>query len=64
MRAKQEYIQSYSKNFGVEPLIRYNTRVEKLEKVGGKWLINSTTFNREGPSKEKHVNEVEVSDEN
>jgi hypothetical protein len=64
VRAKQEYIQSYSKHFGVEPLIRYNTRVEKLEKVGRKWLIKSTTLIREGPTKGKHVNEVEVSVEN
>jgi urease beta subunit len=63
VRAKQEYIQSYSKHFGVEPLIRYNTRVEKLEKVGGKWLIKSTTLIREGSNKGKHVNEVEVSGE-
>jgi hypothetical protein len=61
VRAKQEYIQSYSRHFGVEPLIRYNTRVETLEKVGRKWFIYSTTFVREGPSKGKRVNEVEVS---
>jgi hypothetical protein len=61
VRAKQEYIQSYSKHFGVEPLIRYNTRVEKLEKAGGKWLVNSTTLIREGPNKGKHPNEAEVS---
>jgi hypothetical protein len=61
VRAKQEYIQSYPRHFGVEPLIRYNTRVEKLEKVGRKWFIYSTTFVREGPSKGKRVNEVEVS---
>jgi hypothetical protein len=61
VRAKQEYIQSYSRHFGVESLIRYNTRAEKLEKVGRKWFIYSTTFIRDGPSKGKRVNEVEVS---
>ncbi len=61
VRAKEEYIQSYSRHFGVESLIRYNTRVEKLEKVGRKWFVYSTAFVREGPSKGKRVNGVEVS---
>jgi hypothetical protein len=60
VRDKQEYIQSYSKTFGVEPLIRYNTRVEKLQKINGKWQINSTTLIREGPNKGKQINDVEV----
>jgi len=62
VRDKQEYIQSYSRAFGVEPLIRYNTRVEKLEKINGKWQLNSTTLIRDGPHKGKHVNKVEVSE--
>jgi cation diffusion facilitator CzcD-associated flavoprotein CzcO len=61
VRAKQEYIQSYSRTFDVEPLIRYNTRVEKLQKIDGKWQVRSTTLIRDGPGKGKHVNEVEVS---
>jgi hypothetical protein len=60
VRAKQAYIQSYSRAFGVEPLIRYNTRVEKLQKIDGKWRINSTTLTRGGLSKAKRENEIEV----
>ena len=60
VRAKQGYLQSYSKYFGVETLIRYNTRVEKLQKINGKWWVNSTTLIRDGPRKGKHANEFEV----
>ena len=60
VRQKQEYIQSYSKHFGIEALIRYNTRVEKLEKIDDKWKLASTTLIREGPNKGKIVNEIEV----
>ena len=60
VRAKQGYLQSYSKHFGVETLIRYNTRVEKLQKINGKWWVNSTTLIRDGPRKGKHANEFEV----
>jgi hypothetical protein len=42
-------------------LIKYNTRVEKLEKVDRKWFIYSTTLVWEGLRKVKRVNEVEVS---
>jgi len=60
VRAKQEYLQSYSKHFGIETLIRYNTRVEKLQKTNGKWWVNSTTLVRDGTRKGKHANEFEV----
>ncbi|KAN0104762.1 FAD/NAD(P)-binding domain containing protein [Hyaloscypha variabilis] len=62
VRQKQEYIQSYSTHFGVEPLIRYNTRVEKLQKVDGRWKINSSTLVKDGSSKLKKSNEVEEFD--
>jgi len=61
VRQKQEYIQSYAQHFGVEPLIRYNTRVEKLEKIDGRWKINSSTFLKDGSSRGKKFNAVEVS---
>ncbi|KAG0649154.1 Flavin-containing monooxygenase ustF2 [Hyphodiscus hymeniophilus] len=44
VRAKGAYLQGYSKEFGVESLIRYNTRVEKLEKVDKKWKLRSLTL--------------------
>jgi cation diffusion facilitator CzcD-associated flavoprotein CzcO len=61
VRQKQEYLQSYSSHFGVEPLIKYNTRVEKLQKINGRWRVNSSTLIRDGPSEGKRVDEVEVS---
>lgn len=59
VRDKQQYIQSYSSHFSVEPLVRYNTRVERLRKVDGRWNVNSTTLIREGSNKGKQVNEEE-----
>ena len=61
VRQKQEYIQSYAQHFGVEPLIRYNTRVEELQKIDGRWKVNSSTFSKDGSSGGKKVNAVEVS---
>ena len=61
VRQKQEYIQSYAQHFGVESVIRYNTRVEKLQKIHGRWKINSSTFAKDGSSIGKKVNAVEVS---
>ncbi|PVH85932.1 FAD/NAD(P)-binding domain-containing protein [Cadophora sp. DSE1049] len=62
VRIKQQYIQSYSKSFGIEPLIKYSTRVEKLRKVGSKWEVRSTTLIREGPRRGQKVRSVEEFD--
>ncbi|CZT00612.1 hypothetical protein WAI453_009246 [Rhynchosporium graminicola] len=62
VRVKQQYIQSYSKIFGIEPLIRYNTRVEKLHKIGSKWEVRSTTLIREGPDRGRKIRSVEEFD--
>jgi hypothetical protein len=61
VRVKQKYIQSYSKAFGVEELTRYNTRVEKLEKEGNTWKVQSTTLTREeGNDRGKRIKTTEV----
>lgn len=44
VRDKQRYIQGYSKAFNIEPLIRYNTRVERLQKIDRKWQLKLTTL--------------------
>lgn len=44
VRDKQRYIQGYSKNFNIEPLIRYNTRVERLQKIDRKWQVTFATL--------------------
>lgn len=51
VRVKQQYIQSYAASFGVEPLIKYNTRVEQLEKIGHEWHVQTTTLRLEGPDR-------------
>ncbi len=61
VRVKQEYIQSYSRAFGIEPLTKYNTRVEKLQKIGDLWQVRSTTLIGEGPEQGKKIREVDVS---
>ncbi|CZR66970.1 related to FAD dependent oxidoreductase [Phialocephala subalpina] len=41
---KQKYIQGYAERFGVVPLIQFNTRVERIQKVGEKWRVRTTTL--------------------
>jgi hypothetical protein len=60
VRVKGEYIQKYSKRFNVEPLIRYHTRVEKLEKLGYKWELRSSTLVKRGPKGPELVKKMEV----
>lgn len=60
VRVKQNYIQSYSKAFGVGEFTRYNTRVEKLEKEGDTWKVQSTTLTREGNDRGKRTKSTEV----
>ncbi|TAQ91422.1 hypothetical protein B7494_g135 [Chlorociboria aeruginascens] len=62
VRVIGEYIQGYARHFGVEPLIRYNTRVEKLQKKGMKWVLRSNTLMREGPEKGTSHYEVDEFD--
>ena len=63
VRKVGEYIHSYVRKFHVEEVTKYDTRVEKLEKVGKKWRVESSTLIREGEERGKKVREVEVSDE-
>ena len=60
VRVKQNYIQSYSKAFGVEELTRYNTRVEKLEKEGNIWKVQSTLTREEGNDRGKRIKTTQV----
>ena len=61
VRAKQQYLQSYSKAFGVERLTKYNTRVEKLTKIGDQWQVRTTTLLLDGLERGKKVQNVDVS---
>jgi DNA repair ATPase RecN len=63
VREVGEYIHSYVRKFDVEEVTKYDTRVEKLEKVGKKWRVESSTLIREGEERGKKVREVEVGDE-
>lgn len=62
VRDKQRYIQSYSRAFNIEPLIRYNTRVERLRKSHRKWQLSSTTLvrNELGAGRKVHRTEVRI----
>ncbi|TVY50730.1 Flavin-containing monooxygenase ustF2 [Lachnellula cervina] len=51
VRVCGKYLQSYSREFGVEQVTKYNTRVENVEKRGDKWRVESTTLLLEGPNK-------------
>lgn len=56
-----DYLQGYSRTFKVEPLIRFNTRVEKLEKIGGKWHLDSSTLITSGPEAGRKTQQSDVS---
>jgi hypothetical protein len=55
-----EYLQSFSKSFNVESIIKFNTRVEKIEKLGKKWKVRSSTIQLDGPERGKKIREFEV----
>ncbi len=61
VREKQKYIQSYSSAFEVERFIKYNTRVEKLEKVGNKWRLRSSELISDGDKGFYTVQSTDVS---
>ncbi|TVY71509.1 Flavin-containing monooxygenase ustF2, partial [Lachnellula suecica] len=62
VRVCGEYLQSYSRKFGVEEVTKYDTRVEKVEKRGQKWVVEWTTLVTSGPNKGEKVNGVDEFD--
>jgi cation diffusion facilitator CzcD-associated flavoprotein CzcO len=44
VRVCGEYLQSYARKFGVDQVTKYDTKVEKIEKSGEKWRVESTTL--------------------
>lgn len=61
VRVCGEYLQSFSRKFGVEEVTRFNSRVENVEKKNGKWIVQSTTLITEGPDRGHITSNVEVS---
>lgn len=61
VRANGEYLQGFWKNFGLEHRTKLYTRVQKLEKVGSKWKLQSSTFVKDGPAKGSKIRESGVS---
>jgi cation diffusion facilitator CzcD-associated flavoprotein CzcO len=59
-----EYIRSFARNNGVEKLVKYNTRVERVEKQGSKWVLSTSTLVKEGADRGRLEYDTEVSDEN
>ncbi|KFY03890.1 hypothetical protein O988_01151 [Pseudogymnoascus sp. VKM F-3808] len=43
-----EYIRSFARNNDVEKVVKYNTRVERVEKQGSKWVLSTSTLVKEG----------------
>ena len=60
VRVCGEYIQSYSRKFGIEQVTKYDTRVENIEKRGDKWRVESTTLFTEGPNKGERTSNSDV----
>jgi cation diffusion facilitator CzcD-associated flavoprotein CzcO len=42
VRVVGDYLADYAKNFHVEEIVRYRTKVASVEKVGGIWRIESS----------------------
>jgi len=61
VRVVGDYLHGFSKAFDVEPLIKFNTRVEKLEKIGNKWQLQSSTVIKDEPERGNKTREIEVS---
>jgi hypothetical protein len=60
VRVVGDYIRSYAQSFNVEPLIKYNTRAEKLWKYGEKWSLRSSTLVRIGTDSPQKVYQEHV----
>lgn len=56
------YLHDFSENFGIEPEIRFNTRVENVDKpVGAKrWRVTTSTLVKDGPEAGKKRRQTEV----
>jgi hypothetical protein len=60
VRVVGDYLQEFSKTFEVQPLIEFNTRVEKLEKIGDKWRLRSSTLVLTGAQRGEKIRNTEV----
>ncbi|KAF5875537.1 putative fad dependent protein [Botrytis fragariae] len=41
-----EYLNDYAKRFHLERFLKYNTKVETIKKVNGRWIVRSKLLNR------------------
>lgn len=41
-----EYLNDYAKRFHLERFLKYNTKVETIKKVDGRWIVRSKLLNR------------------
>lgn len=62
IRVIGDYLRGYSEEFGIENEIKFNTRVEKLEKSAGrtKWLVASSTLIKVGPAAGQKTRQIDV----
>lgn len=61
VRVNGEYLQGFWKNFGIDSQTKLHTRVEKIEKRGNKWRLQSSTLRKNEKSKMTKVWDTEVS---
>lgn len=62
IRVIGEYLHGFSEAFDIEPEIKFNTRVEQLDKLTGqtKWRVISTTLVSEGLDSGKKIRQEDV----
>lgn len=61
VRVNGEYLEGYWRHFGLEALTKFDTRVQKVEKVGNKWELQSSTLVKEGATRGSKVLETKAS---
>lgn len=57
-----DYLHGYSEKFGIEPEIKFNTRVERVDKPTGakRWQVSTSTLVKDGPGAGKKTRHRDV----
>ncbi|TGO50225.1 hypothetical protein BCON_0188g00050 [Botryotinia convoluta] len=57
-----EYLNDYAKRFHLERFLKYNTKVETVKKVNGRWIVRSKLLNRTHDGNVEFLEHEEVFD--
>ncbi|CAD6445792.1 6fdc982d-a0c6-4e74-9eea-af9f47ff6dff [Sclerotinia trifoliorum] len=57
-----DYLKDYARRFHLEQALRYNTKIEAIEKVGSKWVVKSKLLNKADGGNIEFVEREEIFD--